>query len=84
MVLELLAAAEAEIDLAVKEAYAEGYKAAVLRYEPENAGLLEANRGLSLSLDGERKKPKYFWQAVLITGGLSFFGGFLTHTLITK
>jgi hypothetical protein len=35
MILDLLAAAEAEIDAAVDEAYAEGYKAASLRFAPE-------------------------------------------------
>jgi predicted exporter len=39
MVLEILAAAEAEIDAAVDEAYAEGYKAASLRFVPEIEGL---------------------------------------------
>jgi hypothetical protein len=34
-VLEILAAAESEIDRAVKEAYEEGYKAAASRYAPE-------------------------------------------------
>jgi hypothetical protein len=35
MILEILAAAEDEIDKAADEAYAEGYKAASLRYAPE-------------------------------------------------
>jgi hypothetical protein len=35
MVLEIAAAAEAEIDRAADEAYAEGYKAASLRFAPE-------------------------------------------------
>ena len=35
MVLEILQEAETEIDIAVEEAYAEGYKAASLRYAPE-------------------------------------------------
>jgi hypothetical protein len=35
MILELLEAAEAEIDIAVEEAYSEGYKAAALRFAPE-------------------------------------------------
>jgi hypothetical protein len=34
-VLEILAAAEKEIEEAVKEAYEEGYKAGALRYAPE-------------------------------------------------
>jgi hypothetical protein len=80
----MLAAAEAEIDLAVEEAYAEGYKAAALRYEPENTGLRDVNRMITLSLDAERKKTKYFWQTVFISGGLSFLGGFLTNALIVK
>jgi hypothetical protein len=35
MVLEILAAAETEIDAAAEEAYEEGYKAASLRFVPE-------------------------------------------------
>lgn len=35
MILEILQEAEIEIDIAVEEAYAEGYKAASLRYAPE-------------------------------------------------
>jgi hypothetical protein len=35
MVLEILAAAETEIDAAVAEAYSEGYKAAAMRFAPE-------------------------------------------------
>jgi hypothetical protein len=84
MILELLAAAEVEIDLAVEEAYAEGYKAAALRYEPEIAGLQGVNRMLSLSLDAEKKKAKNFWTSIFVTGGLSFFEGFLTHIMIIK
>jgi hypothetical protein len=83
-VLEILLAAESEIDTAVNEAYEAGYKAAALRYEPEIAGLRDANRTIALSLDAERKKTTYSRLTVLIAGGLSFLGGFLTHTLVTR
>jgi hypothetical protein len=84
MILELLAAAEGEIDTAVEEAYAEGYKAASLRYAPNTAYYAGLSESLQRDLTLERKKTKRFWPALFITGGLSFFGGFLTHTLVTK
>jgi hypothetical protein len=82
MVLEILAAAEAEIEKAVDEAYSEGYKAASLRYAPDLAAQKDVLRLTSLSLAAERKKTKYFWQSLFITGGIFFLGGFLTHALI--
>lgn len=84
MVLELLAAAEAEIDTAVKEAYAEGYKAASLRYAPDAAYYTSLSEGIQRDLAQEREKTKWFLPSLFITGGLSFLGGFLTQALITR
>ena len=84
IVLELLAAAEAEIDAAVEEAYAEGYKAASLRYAPDTAYYASLNESIKRDLALERKKTKWFWPSLFVTGGLSLLGGFLTHTLITR
>jgi hypothetical protein len=84
MILELLAAAEAEIDLAVEEAYSEGYKAASLRYAPDTAYYTGLSESIKRELEAERKKTKRFWPSLFIAGGLSFLGGFLIHTLITR
>jgi hypothetical protein len=84
MVLEILAAAESEIDAAVGEAYGEGYKAASLRYAPDAAYYTSLSESLKRDLASERKKTKWFWPSLFITGGVSFLGGFLTHTLITR
>lgn len=70
MVLEILAAAEAEIDAAAEESYAEGYKAASLRFVPE-IELLKAQ--------AEAAQSK---QAVSIKDRLLFgFGGFALGAL---
>jgi hypothetical protein len=84
MVLEILAAAESEIEAAVKEAYSEGYKAASLRYAPDTAYYASLSESIQRDLALERKKTKRFWPSLFIGGGLSFLGGFLTHTLITR
>jgi hypothetical protein len=84
MILELLVSAEAEIDLAVEEAYSEGYKAGALRYAPDTAYYTSLSESMQRELEAERKKTKRFLPALFITGGLSFLGGFLTHTLITR
>jgi hypothetical protein len=84
MVLEILTAAEVEIEIAVQEAYAEGYKAASLRYAPDTAYYLSLNESMKRDLALERKKTKWFWPSLVVTGGLTFLGGFLTHALITR
>jgi hypothetical protein len=84
MILELLAAAEEEIDLAVEEAYSEGYKAASLRYAPDAAYYTSLSESMQRDLASERKKAKRFWPSLFIAGGLSFLGGFLTHALIVR
>jgi hypothetical protein len=84
MILELLAAAEEEIDAAVEEAYSEGYKAASLRHAPDAAYYTGLSESMQRDLALEREKAKRFWPSLFIAGGLSFLGGFLTHTLITR
>jgi hypothetical protein len=83
-VLEILAAAEAEIDAAVEEAYAEGYKAATLRYAPDTAYYVSLSESIKQDLEAERKKTQRFWPSLFVTGGLSFLGGFLAHVLIAR
>jgi hypothetical protein len=84
VVLEILAAAEAEIETAVEEAYAEGYKAAALRHAPDAAYYAAISESLKRDLAAERKKTKWFLPALVVTGGIAFLGGLLTHTLITR
>jgi hypothetical protein len=75
VILEILTAAENEIDAAVKEAYEEGYKAGVLEYAPKLAAAEALREMTQLSVEAERKKTKYFWQGLFITGGIAFLGG---------
>jgi hypothetical protein len=84
MVLEILAAAEGEIEKAVDEAYSEGYKAASLRYAPDTAYYTGLSESLKRELALEREKAKWFWPSLFIAGGVSFLGGFLTHAVITR
>jgi hypothetical protein len=72
--------AEAEIENAVHEAYAEGYKAAMLQYAPELAALRIRETALKTELEKERLKNKFF----LPTVGVSFVAGILIHGLITR
>jgi hypothetical protein len=81
-VLELLEAAEAEIDDAVNEAYAEGYKAAMTEYAPE-AALYKGLAGqMEATIEAERKKNRFFWPTVGVSAGLSFAAGFLCSFFI--
>jgi hypothetical protein len=80
LVLELLLAAEAEIEIAVDEAYAEGYKAAMLEYAPR-ASMAEL---LQTELEKERNKSKWFWPAVGATFGVSFVSGFFLHSVVVR
>jgi hypothetical protein len=72
LVLELMEAAEAEIDAAVEEAYAEGYKAASLRFVPELAARNEEIVLLNMTIAGEKKKR---WRIAAAAFGLSLLGG---------
>jgi len=75
LVLELLKAAEAEIDAVVREAYAEGYKAASLRFMPEITSLNITVEALKI----DRRKN---WQNMFFAGGLSFLGGLAAGVII--
>jgi len=80
IVLELMQAAEAEIEAAVNEAYAEGYKAALLQYLPELAGLRISENAMRIKLENERKKNKIFW----LSSGASFILGMGLQFIITR
>jgi hypothetical protein len=82
VVLELMETAEEEIGAAVDEAYAEGYKAAMLRYAPEAESYKAAAANLRAELDAERKKSRAFWPAVGVSAGVSFAAGLLCSLLI--
>ncbi len=80
LVLKLMEAAEAEIDSAVHEAYAEGYKAAMLQYAPELAASRIRESALREELARERLKNKFFWPV----SGASFAAGILLHSLFGR
>jgi hypothetical protein len=80
LVLELMEAAEAEIENAVREAYAEGYKAAMLQYAPELAALRIRETALKTELERERQKSKFFLPAACA----SFAAGILIHGLLSR
>jgi hypothetical protein len=82
VVLRLMETAEEEIAAAVNEAYAEGYKAAMLEYAPE-AALYKAMAGnMRAELEAERKKTRYFWPVLGVSAGGSFVVGLLCSFLI--
>ena len=82
-VLRLMEAAEEEIGAAVDEAYAEGYKAAMLRYTPEAEAYKALAANMRAVMEAERKKNRYFWPALGASAGLSFAAGLLCSFLIT-
>jgi hypothetical protein len=82
MVLELMEAAEEEIAAAAHEAYAEGYKAAMLRYAPEAESYRTLAAGIQAELEAERKKSRAFWPAAGVSAGFSFAAGLLCSFLI--
>jgi hypothetical protein len=75
LVLELMEAAEAEIDAAVREAYAEGYKAASLRFMPELARQARRVAELNLDIEAHKKDGRNHWRNLAIACGLSLLGG---------
>jgi hypothetical protein len=81
-VLRLMEAAEEEIGAAVDEAYAEGYKAAVLRYAPEAESYKTIAADMQAELEAERKKNRLFRPSLGAAAGLSFAAGFLCSFLI--
>jgi hypothetical protein len=84
LVLELMEAAEQEIDTAVTEAYAEGYKAASLRYAPDAAMYKAIAENLRVELEAEKKKSRWLWPAAGVSAGVAFAGGFLCSFLIHR
>ena len=84
LLLELVEAAEAEIDAAVTEAYEEGYKAAVLRLSPELAAQRAVAAAIQKELDALRNKQRYFWPTVGISAGVSFLTGFFLCSLTPR
>jgi hypothetical protein len=83
LVLELMEAAEAEIDAAVREAYAEGYKAAALRFMPELAAKNQEIVMLNLTIGTFKNDRRKYWRNIFIGGGLSFLGGMAVGVIIT-
>ncbi|MCL2762206.1 MAG: hypothetical protein FWD36_03230 [Treponema sp.] len=77
-------AAESEIDAAVDEAYAKGYKAAMLRFAPELAAQKVITAAVQKELETQRKKQRLFWPAIGISVGISFAAGFCLHSLVTR
>lgn len=84
LLLEILLAAEEEIELVAQEAYAEGYKAAMLQYAPDLAALRVTEATLRLELERERKNNKLKRALPYIIGGVSFLGGYGIHALISR
>jgi hypothetical protein len=83
LVLELMEAAEAEIDAAVREAYAEGYKAAAVRFMPELAAKNQEIAMLSMTIETLRIDRRQSWRNIFLTGALSFLGGIAANIIIT-
>ncbi|MDR1374585.1 MAG: hypothetical protein LBJ24_06410 [Treponema sp.] len=82
LVLDLMELAEEEIGAAIDEAYAEGYKAAMVQYAPDAALYKALSANIQAELEAERKKNRFLWPAVGISAGLSFGIGFLCSFLI--
>jgi hypothetical protein len=82
VVLELMEAAEEEIGAAVTEAYAEGYKAAMLRYAPEAESYKTLSANIQAELETEQKKSRFFWPVIGISTGASFALGVLCSFFI--
>lgn len=90
-VAELLAIAEEEAEVSIKEAYAEGYKAGVLEYAPENARLEALNKSLEkdakeMQTSIEMQKTFSRYLPVIFTAGIlsSFAGGFVVRGAVWK
>jgi hypothetical protein len=70
-------AAEEELAAAVDAAYAEGYKAAMLRYAPGLEAYKAMAADTAAKLETAQKKSRSFWPSVGIAAGASFAAGFL-------
>ena len=75
-------AAEAEIDAAVYEAYAEGYKAAALRFMPELTAKNQEIAMLNMTIESFKIDRRKNWRNIFITGGLSLLGGMAVGVII--
>ena len=82
MVLRLMETAEAEIEAAVDEAYAEWYKAGLLEYAPDAALYKALAENMEATIEAERKKNRYFWPVVGVSAGISFAAGLLCSFLL--
>lgn len=67
IVLELLQAAEAEIDASVNEAYAEGFKAGLLASSPDAEYYKSLSESIRAELEAERKRNSS-WKDKLLFG----------------
>jgi len=75
-------AAETEIDAAVREAYAEGYKAAALRFMPELAARNQEIVMLNMNIEALKIDRRKNRRNIFIIGGLSFLGGMAAGIII--
>ena len=82
--MQIMEAAEEEIDAAVVKAYEEGYKAAMLSLSPELAAVKFTESVLREELEKERRKQRWFWPSVGISAGVSFAAGFFLHSLVMR
>lgn len=80
IILALMQTAEAEIEAAVNEAHAEGYKAAMLQYAPDLAALKATEAALKKELEVERRKQKWYRPVA----GVSFIAGFAINYLFMR
>ena len=71
--------AEAEIEEAVNEAYAEGYKAGLIASLSDAVYFQALSESLQRDLDAQRRKLPG-WLSLT----LGFAGGFLTHYFVTR
>ena len=81
LVLDLMQAAEAEIEAAVAAAYEEGYKAAMLRFSPELSALRASVKAMQVELGSYHKKQRWFWPIAGGAAAASFAAGFFTRSL---
>ena len=83
LVLELMQAAEEEIDAAVRDAYARGYKAAALRYVPELAERDRDIASLQKAVANHKAARRKYWRNAFVACGLSLLGGAAAGAVIT-
>ena len=75
--------AEEEIDIAVNEAFAEGYKSAMLQYGPSAQAYKQLAENFQTDLIAQQKKNRFLWPAVGVSAGVSFAVGVLFSLLLT-